>query len=392
MVNVTVSIDLGSSLTKAVWSLYDDRHRPDLQFLTIEPEVMQCSEKHLNTYRSKRINIYATEREDIWVKLDNSETAFAVGYLAQNLLVDINLKALKYESALYKILAVLGIIAQKQKSQIGVNLLVMLPWSEWNDQTKLKEQLHTAVKSFWFRGKRIKLNLKNCRCLPEGSGVTLKRYLGASQATKTVVTLVFGHRNTSCLVFGRGVLIEGDTTNQGFHRLIEKILTLTSGQDRKQLTQIVYQLGDPLDRDNSLVYLLCKSQNPSHQQREAIELVDAIQQAQIYYWELINQWLLTKIPAKVDEIVIAGGAAKYLYARLGHRFLDTPTYWGTDWQELIENHSSFKRLDLHEQDRESLAFRLVDVYACHHFQSSALFSTSGKETAVAKSPILINNE
>lgn len=385
MTQAIVSIDLGSSMTKAVWSLYDENyHSTDLQFLTLEPEVMQCSEPHLDTYRSKRINLYSTEREDLWVKLDNSETAFAVGYLARNLLVEINLKALKYESALYKILAVLGIIAHKQKRRIVVDLLVMLPWSEWADEKKLKEKLHTAVTSFWFRGKRIKLNLKKCRCLPEGSGVTLKRYGGASQATKTVVTLVFGHRNTSCLVFGRGVLIEGDTTNLGFHRLIEKILMLTSGQNRKQLTPIVYQLGDPLNRDNSLVYSLCKSQHSEHQEREAQELLDAIQQAQIYYWELINQWLLTKISTTVNEIVIAGGTAKYLYARLEDQFLNTPTYWGTDWQELIGSHLSFKGLDLHETDRESLAFRFVDVFASHYFQLQTIQASSSKETAIAE--------
>lgn len=366
---VTICIDLGSSLTKVVWSIWSQENpSPEINFLTMEPETMQCNDAHLDVYRSKRINLYSTSTEDTWIKLEDGECSFAVGFLASTLLAETNLKALKYESALYKILAVLGAIAEQLQSRLAITLTILLPWSEWNDQGKLKEQVQQAVKSFWFRGKRMSLRLQKCMCLPEGAGVTLNRYSGLTQSTAVIVTLVFGHRNISCLVFQRGILNEASTTDLGFYRLIDKVMELTSGQTRKQLSKAIYQLGYPIDIESPIVAQLCKSQLVENQQREKEEVLEAIHTAQQYYWELINQWLLAKIPRRATEMVIAGGASKYLYNRLQERFSDIPTYWGTDWQELIENTPQFHKLDLYEEGRGVLAFRLVDAYACHYFQ------------------------
>ncbi|MEB3281231.1 MAG: ParM/StbA family protein [Lyngbya sp.] len=381
MDEVNLSIDLGSSLTKAVWSW--GGCQDTCNFLTMEPEVLPCGSDHLDAYRSKRVNLYATTREDLWVKLNKGdENAYAVGFLAQSLLAHVNLKALKYESALHKILAVTGAIAQQQQAtSLTVNLAVLLPWSEWSDRKKLGEQVGKALKSFWFRGTHYRIALKQWNTLPEGAGVTINRCAGLSQATKTIVTLVFGHRNTSCLVFERGMLVEGDTTNLGFYRLIEKIMSQTSGQNRHQLTQSIYQLGNPFNPENPLINSLCKSKLPNNQKREVQELIAAIAQAQKSYWGLVNQWLIAKVPDGINEIVVAGGTAKYLYSHLCQQFSGISAYWGTDWQERIENNLQFQSLDLHEKDRESLAFRLVDVYAHHQLQLQFLNSLSSTQAA-----------
>ncbi len=380
MEEVNLSIDLGSSLTKAVWN--SGYQTDTCNFLTMEPEVLQCGEDHLSAYRTKRVNLYATPREDVWLKLNKGDNAYAVGFLAQSLLAHVNLKALKYESALHKILAVTGAIAQQQQvTSLSLNLAVLLPWSEWSDRQKLQEQIGKALKSFWFRGTHYRMTLKQWNTLPEGAGVTINRCAGLSQATKTIVTLVFGHRNTSCLVFERGMLVEGDTTNLGFYRLIEKIISQTSGQNPKQLTPIVYQIGNPLNPENPLVNSLCKSKLPANQKREIQELILAMTQAQKSYWGLVSQWLMAKVPDSVNEIVVAGGTAKYLYSHLCQQFSGIPAYWGTDWQEIIENHPQFQLLDLHQKDRESLAFRLVDVYAHHQLQLQFLSSLNSTQTA-----------
>ncbi|NEO52560.1 MAG: ParM/StbA family protein [Okeania sp. SIO3B5] len=378
--SATICIDLGSSLTKVVWSLDCSEEN---NFLTMEPEIMQCNDQHLDIYRSRRINLYNATKDDAWVKLEDNEYSFAIGFLASGLLAEANLKALKYESALYKIMAVLGVIAEQVKPQmkslVPINLTTLLPRSEWNDQSKLKEQIQNAAKSFWFRGQRMRLRIRDCRCLPEGAGITLNRYTSLTQSTATIITLVFGHRNTSILIFQRGRLIEGDTTNLGFHRLIDRIVELTSGQSRKQLNKIVSQLGDPIDTDNPLLSQLCMSQLAENQQREREEIIEAIRTAQQYYWELISQWLLAKAPRQINEVVIAGGAGKYLYNRLQERFCNVPTYWGTDWQELIENSPQFQELDLHEECRGILAFRLVDAYAAHYYQSKGIQHSQAQE-------------
>lgn len=382
MEEVNLSIDLGSSKTKAVWS--NGCQTTQCQFLTMEPEVLQCDEDYLSAYRSKRVNLYATSSEDVWLKLNKNDNAYAVGFLATVLLANVNLNALKYESALYKILAVAGIVAERQQTtSLTINLAVLLPWSEWSDRHKLHEIVSKALKSFWFRGTHYRIKLKQWNTLPEGAGVTINRCTGLSQATKTIVTLVFGHRNSSCLVFERGMLVEGDTTDLGFYRLIDYIVNQTSGQNPHRLTQSIYQLGNPLNPDNPLVKSLCKSQRLENQNREVIELIEAITQAQKSYWELINQWLIAKVPSYVNEIVVAGGTAKYLYSHLSQHFSGISCYWGTDWQDKIENQPQFKYVDLHQKDRESLAFRFVDVYAHHQLQLQSVRSlTSTQATTV----------
>ncbi len=364
---VILSIDLGSSLTKAVWS--DGCQTTQCHFLTMEPEVLQCGEDYLSAYRASRVNLYATSIEDVWLQLNKGGNVTAVGFLAQSLLANVNLNALKYESALYKILAVSGTIAESRRTtSLTINLAVLLPWSEWSDRTQLYEQVSKALKSFWFRGTHYRIKLKQWNTFPEGAGVTIHRCTGLSQATKTIVTLVFGHRNTSCLVFERGMLVEGDTTDLGFYRLIDYIINQTSGQNPHRLTQSIYQLGNSLNPENPLVKSLCKSQRLENQKREAIELIEAITMAQKSYWALISQWLIAKVPNSINEIVVAGGTAKYLYSHLSQYFSGVSSYWGTDWQEKIEALPQFKYVDLHQKDRESLAFRFVDVYANHQLQ------------------------
>lgn len=376
---ITICIDLGSSLTKVVWSLDNS---PDINFLTMEPEIIECEHGHLDTYRSKRINLNSASKDDAWVNLkDNKQSSFAIGFLASALLAEANLKALKYESALYKILAVLGIIREQTQFRLAINLTILLPWSEWNDQSKLKEQIKKEAKSFLFRGKPINLRVLNCMCIPEGAGITLNRYTGILiQSSRFITTLVFGHRNTSILTFQRGMMIEADTTNLGFFRLIDRIIELTSGLDRKLLNKIVYQLGDPVNPDNPILNQLCMSQIPQNQQREKDEIIVAIRTAQQYYWALISQWLQKQVPKSLSEVVVAGGAGKYLYHRLQEHFSTISTYWGTDWQDLIEASPQFKNLDLHEECRDILAFRLVDAYAAHSYQLKSLHDSQNQKS------------
>jgi hypothetical protein len=164
------------------------------------------------------------------------------------------------------------------------------------------------------------------------------------------------------------MLVKGDTTDLGFYRLIDYIINQTSGQNPHRLTQSIYQLGNPLNPENPLVKSLCKSQRPENQKREAIELIEAITMAQKSYWALVSQWLMAKVPNSINEIVVAGGTAKYLSSHLSQYFSGVSSYWGTDWQEKIETIPQFNDLDLHQKDRESLAFRFVDVYANHQLQ------------------------
>ncbi|NET13855.1 MAG: ParM/StbA family protein [Okeania sp. SIO1H6] len=370
---IVVAIDLGSSLTKVVWGT-----KGKTNFLTMEPEVIQCDRQHLDVYRGKRLQLKSSSANDAWINLNNNiSQSFVVGFLASILLAEANLKAPKYESALYKILAVLGIIAEQQQDRFDVALTTLLPYSEWTDQSKLKQEIEEAVKSFWFRGKRVRLRLRRCQCLPEGLGITMSRYQDLSQnIPSSVVTLVFGHRNTSILEFQRGVFSNANTTNLGFFRLIDQVVELTSSQERNGLHEAIFKLGDPVDSNNPILYQMCKSTTSDNQETETSEIIKAIQTAQEYYWTLINEWLQSKLPKRIHEVVIAGGVAQYLKHKLRERLHGIDTYWGGDWQDVICRDPSFQKDHPNEEDRHALAFRLIDAYTAYHFQIKTLIVES----------------
>ena len=45
---------------------------------------------------------------------------------------------------------------------------------------------------------------------------------------QTLAVLMFGHRNISLLLFERGKLAIGNTTDLGFHQLVDKVLNRTA--------------------------------------------------------------------------------------------------------------------------------------------------------------------
>ncbi len=362
---IVVSIDLGSSLTKIIWGTPEETH-----FLTMEPEIIQCDNKHLATYRSKRISLKSNSADDAWVNLkDNCSQSYVVGFLASVLLAEANLAAPKYESALYKVLAVLGIIAEQTQGQFKINLTILLPYSEWNDQSKLKEDIGKTIKEFWFRGRRLRLRLTGCQCLPEGVGVTMSRYHGLSKdIPSSVVTLVFGHRNTSLLEFQRGIFRNANTTNLGFFRLVDQVIELSSGQERHGLHEAIFQLSYPVQINNPLLNHICKSTAPGNLEAEKNEIIAAINTAHDYYWTLISDWLDSKLPKKIHEIIIVGGAAQYLQHKLRERFANINCYWGGDWLDTICCNESFQNTYPDEDSRETLAFRIIDAYTAYFFQ------------------------
>ena len=365
MPDITLTFDPGSSLSKVIYHLLDGRPR----LLLMEPEVIELSMSSIDAHLKTRGNLAITRPEDdVWLQCGTSDQCQVVGYLARQFLAAVRMNEVKYERALYKVLAAVGAIAQQTDlpRKFSVAISALLPYSEYQNAQRLQQLLKQHLKNYSFRGERFQIKLEAFECRPEGGGLAMARVMQNGPEwfqQQTLAVLMFGHRNTSLLLFERGKLAIGNTTNLGFHQLVDKVLQRTSGQSADSLTSAIYIIGNQLVADNAQVQQLVKTRSPTEQKLEREQIITAILTAREEYWSRLQDWLDTVLP-NVTEVIISGGAALYLHDELETYFSRTPTYWGTDLQRRLQE---LLGLDYRSNrpDAEALSFRLVDAFGMY---------------------------
>jgi hypothetical protein len=365
MSDLTLTFDPGSSLSKVIYCLSDGKP----QLLLMEPEVIELSLDSITTYLKTRGSIGITRSEDdAWLQCSNGQQCQVVGFLARQFLATVRMNEVKYERALYKVLAAVGAIAQQASlpRKFSVAISALLPYSEYQNAQRLQQLLKQHLKNYSFRGERFQVKLEAFECRPEGGGLAMAKVMqnGAEWFQKqTLAVLMFGHRNTSLLLFERGRLAIGNTTDLGFHQLVDKVLHRTSGQSADSLTSAIYDIGNEITPTNAQVQYLVKTRSPSEQKLEREQIVTAILTAREEYWSRVQDWLDTVLP-NATEVIISGGAALYLHDELEGYFNQTPIYWGADLQRQLQE---LLELDYRSNrpDAEALSFRLIDAFGMY---------------------------
>ncbi|PSB49203.1 hypothetical protein C7B80_03120 [Cyanosarcina cf. burmensis CCALA 770] len=364
MADLTLSFDPGASLTKVIYELGNEE---TIRLLLMEPEMIQLPQSSIESYLANRQGIgQARPENEAWVQCAGESECQVVGFLARQFLATPRLDRLKYESTLYKVLAAVGAIASSSDlpNRFSLALVTPLPYGEYRNHPQLKAHLQRALKDFRFRGQRFKVKLESFNCLPEGAGLAL---LQCQQngvewfQRQAIAVLMFGHRNTTALIFERGKMTAGHTTNLGFYQLVQQAIERTSGQEIVSLTAAIYEVGTELTPNNPILQSLVKSRNPDNQVVELKQLVEAIATARVEYWRRLEEWLDAVLPRTITQVVLSGGAAMYLYQELEDYFPSTPTNWGMDLQHQIQQ---ILGLDYRsgQSGKESLSFRLVDGF------------------------------
>jgi hypothetical protein len=309
-------IDMGSSATKCFYW----HHKPEL--LHLAPQVAR-----LNPARLDRLTLgglTSQEPEDsAYITVGNG--TYAVGALAIAQKGDSGLTLPKRDRAVYKILATLGVIADKMLSkqdsensgcQFEVHLGLLLPLEEyWQDRKELKVQIQGAISEFSFRGKALSGQLERIEMQPEGAGLYLAKGLqlaksGVSIRDRTVVVLMFGHRNLSILTFEKGSTPqETNSTSQGpgFVEYLKQCATELPGvaPDHPALLEAILQEHETF-------------QIPGRQ--EALDLSKACIYAREFYLERVNQFLVEWLPSAGVDVIAGGGAAYFIRAELEQFF------------------------------------------------------------------------
>ena len=365
MSDLTLTFDPGSSLSKVIYHLTDGRPR----LLLMEPEVIELSLSSIDAHLRTRGSLGITRPEDdVWLQCSDSQQCQVVGYLARQFLAAVRMNEVKYERALYKVLAAVGAIVQHMDlpRKFSIAISALLPYGEYQNAQRFQQLLKQQLKNYSFRGERLQVKLEAFECRPEGGGLAMARVMqnGAEWfQQQTLAVLMFGHRNTSLLLFERGKLAIGNTTDLGFHQLVDKVLNRTSGQSADSLTSAIYSIGSQIAPDNPQLQHLVKTRSPTEQKLEREQIVTAILTAREEYWSRLQDWLDTMLP-NVTEVIISGGAALYLHDELESYFNRTPTYWGTDLQRRLQD---LLGLDYRSNrlDAEALSFRLIDVFGMY---------------------------
>ncbi|OYD89686.1 hypothetical protein CDG76_34460 [Nostoc sp. 'Peltigera membranacea cyanobiont' 210A] len=368
MSNLIVSFDPGASLTKIVYELATEG-KPHL--MTMEPEMLKLPQSSIDAYMSSRKGLESPKPVDeAWVSspADGDTQCTVIGFLARQFSASARLDKLKYETSIHKALAVIGAIAQHNKlpNRFSLSLTSLLPYGEYQNRQAFEQQLQSALKDFRFRGQRLRVKLERFECLPEGAGLAMIRQRQNGKEwfnAQTIAVLMFGHRNTSLLLFERGKMTAGYTNGLGFHQMVKRVIERTSGQDATALTSAIYAAGSDITPDNQAIRTLVKSREPKNLDYELQMIVNAIATAKAEYWSRLYDWLESTLPA-VNEVILSGGAALYLEQELQECFQEISTYWGADLQQQVQEVFKDKSNDYYRtfREQEALSFRLIDAF------------------------------
>ncbi|BAY23859.1 hypothetical protein NIES2100_36520 [Calothrix sp. NIES-2100] len=231
-------------------------------------------------------------------------------------------------------------------------LACLLPPGELENKESFYKQLLTVLADFVTPTGRMRVELIEFKCLPEGAEIYLayQKKLGQAIKTKVIALAMIGYRNASVLISNKGIVAtDGKTSDLGMIRLLEKILAKTSGQTASQLAPAVVAAGS--DVSATPFFRLLRSTNHANKQHELQQLQKAVKLGRSEYAAVLISWLDQVISiSSVDEILFCGGTADYLRKELNLHYPGTPCLWGVG-AEIPEQIDSF-----------GLRTRLADVY------------------------------
>ena len=396
MADLFLVVDAGGSQTKIIFQT-SDADSPE--FLLMPPEVEAISQQQFDRYQqrigwlgspSAQQQAWFTVNDQIWV----------VGAFASEFDPEDRLHEKKYENALYKVLAAVGVIAQKlnlSKRSLSIHLAMLLPWQEFNDRQAFEEQLRALLGEFVFREQKLKVKLKSFLCRPEGGGLaaTRMRQKGLEWfQQQRLMVLLFGHRNTSALYFEQGQFKQGDSPLYGFSGMIDLMMARYSVLDRQALLSALVKamqeakqnlesknrmLQPHWGQGNDLNYpswfsagaikalVSVRDDNLRNAELEALDSV--IEAALDEYWEKLEAWMNRVVPDELDEVIVSGGAALMLEPKLVRHFstrnrqrpFDGELVWDAELKEAMEETFNWRfSNDAHSVARFADAYGLFD--------------------------------
>ena len=351
MTALCLAFDPSSSLSKGLYAIGSG----EMQWLSMEPEIIQISETAISQYRKRPFSCAQPENE-AWVQVGH--LSCAVGYLArERFRANPAVRVLKADRARYKVLAMVGAIAAQNHlpSHFDLELGILLPYGEYEDRTNLRRLLAEDLADFKFRGQQYQVRLSQFDCLPEGGGLLMRGLQPGNQGMQGLVIMV-GYRNASYLLMDRGSFQRGETRDLGFVQMLERVMESTSGLTPLEMAGPICQAGKRVNR--TPLKPLCRGQEGTLNNERLRRLITSVKAARKEYWQILSDWLNTCQFPLSQTVILSGGTAFYYQEELEKYFLQQggQISWGNHLEE---------RLQLLLGQSDALKFRLTDV--CGYF-------------------------
>lgn len=345
---IKIAIDFGGSSTKIVY----EKTNGEITSLVMEPEVNNIPVELIKEWEKNLVG--RTEPENkAWVYIPNNYWVHTVGHLAKKMYQgNTGLGELKYERGIYKTLAAIWVIKEKLqlKSSFKVALAVLLPPGEFEDKEEFEALVEQKLAHYMSPTGEMRVKVVYFKCLPEGAGIYLVHEANIGEVSKNKVygIVMLGYRNASVLVSNKGIVEKGKTSSLGMIQMIERIVTLTSGQSVESLSQAVVRAGGEIDE--RVLQGITRSTTKESKAVEVKKLKKAINMARAEYTSVLVSWINSTLPRETSEIVFCGGTADYLARELNSYYCKVPISWNAS-VEIPE-----------EVDISELGSRLCDVY------------------------------
>ncbi len=377
---MTLVVDCGGSMTKIIYRLWKSSQEIITGYEWMSPEIENVTSEQLEEFFETLGWIgTADPKKQAYLKIGESHCV--VGEFAQKFHAEDRIFELKYENALYKVLAAIGLILQrngvnKLKKPLSAWLGVLLPWDEYSDRARFVKKLVSWLGGYQFRGQSIKVKAseKTVVVRPEGGGIYSSLIVDRSGEFfqgKRVGIGQFGHRNITGFYIEDGQIIEGQSPKLGMTVFLDEVVKNTSGLDRQTLLKAINAalvearinrcttncikleiqrtiwVNNPSGRH--VHYILGKTNTPQWWKLAAIKSLatardEALREEEVKhisiaitvalkeYRRQVRKWLEKTFPKNLDCFIFSGGAVTLLLPEIeeycnSYRRISTSTYY-----------------------------------------------------------------
>ena len=326
MIDSYICIDTGNSGTKIVYSFPETNKVHSLFMSSALAEV--SSERMENQLKRSNWIGFSQLEQQAWLK--NGNELVAVGGLAEKFSPTDRRHEPKYENALYKVLAAIGVIVEthqlSKRKQFKVQLGLLLPWNEYRDQERLVDELKRLSSEYEFRGRKIKVKIQSCTCYPEGGGIAIARARekgGRWFKKQRLGVLMLGERNWTGLYFESGLVKGGDSPLNGFSFLLDRIIEdAPCLLNREQLSSAIFTgiaqskkkqdyPGHPQWQELASIQSLATARDKNLRRSEVKDIDRAIVMGAMEWNEKLKNLIRQIFPKPLTELNIGGGSLPF---------------------------------------------------------------------------------
>ncbi|MDJ0534867.1 MAG: ParM/StbA family protein [Xenococcaceae cyanobacterium MO_207.B15] len=394
MANIYLSIDTGYSDTKAVYRIEGE---DQFRYFLMSSKIATVPQAKLDNYQKIKgwWGCPAPERKS-WLSIQDQ--IIVVGSYAEEFNpIDCRGEP-KYGTALYKVLAAIGVIVEKHdcstRKKIKLRLAVLLPCNEYSDRDRFQKRLELICSSYKFREQTIKVKIEKFICHPEGGGLAMARMrLNGKDwfAKQRLGIWMLGNRNLTGLYFEYGDLKVADSPLMGFSYLINDIIDQTSGLTPEKLTSAIFSAlkifrrrykecvgsrNRPVWSQLTPIKNLATARDSHLRNEEITHIANVIEMVAKEWEDEIQTWLKKVFPPNLTEISISGGPLPFFAPMVEEHFncsvnsetpkclnYDSrfvPIFLGAGIVPLAEKALQLKTTEAVDL---ALSFRLIDCYA-----------------------------